>query len=48
MKRKKKDIFSKVEQDAKEKIQNPNTEGAAKTVLEYIARQREKETPDKC
>lgn len=35
-----KDIFSKVEAEAKEKLKDPNTAGAAKTVLEFIERQR--------
>lgn len=38
--RKKKDVFTKVEADAKEFLKNPESAGAAKTVLEYIERQR--------
>ena len=38
----KKDIFSKVEEEAKERLKNPDTKGAAQTVLEYIKAQREK------
>ena len=37
---KKKDIFSKVEAEAIEKLKNPDTKGAAQTVLEYIEQQR--------
>lgn len=37
---KKKDVFSKVEEEAREKLKNPDTKGAAQTVLEYIERQR--------
>ncbi len=37
---KKKDIFSKVEKEAREKLKNPDTKGAAQTVLDYIERQR--------
>ena len=37
---KKKDIFSKVEEEAQQKLKNPDTKGAALTVLEYIERQR--------
>lgn len=40
----KKDVFSKVEADAIEKLEQPETAGAAKTVLEYIAEQRNKTT----
>ena len=40
----KKDVFSKVEADAIEKLEQPETAGAAKTVLEYIAEQRSKTT----
>lgn len=40
MKYKHKDIFSKVETDAREKLKNPDTSGAARTVLEYIEQQR--------
>ena len=40
--KKKKDVFSKVEEDANENLKNPDTAGAAKTVLEYIAEQRKK------
>lgn len=36
----KKDVFSKVEKEAREKLKNPDTKGAAQTVLEYIERQR--------
>lgn len=35
-----KDVFSKVEEEAREKLKNPDTKGAAQTVLEYIERQR--------
>lgn len=38
--KKKKDIFSKVEDEAREKLNDPDTKGAAQTVLEYIERQR--------
>jgi hypothetical protein len=37
---KEKDVFSKVEADARKKLKNPDTRGAAQTVLEYIERQR--------
>lgn len=37
---KNKDVFSKVEKEAREKLKNPDTKGAAQTVLEYIERQR--------
>lgn len=37
---KKKDIFSKVEAEAKEKLKNPNTAGAAQTVIEFIQKER--------
>ncbi|MBR5440997.1 MAG: hypothetical protein IKT22_07450 [Prevotella sp.] len=39
---KKKDIFSKVEADARKKLKNADTRGAAQTVLEFIQREREK------
>lgn len=39
---KKKDVFSKVEEEAWEKLKNPDTKGAAQTVLDYIERQRNK------
>lgn len=35
-----KDVFSKVEEEAREKLKNPDTKGAAQTVLDYIERQR--------
>lgn len=38
--RKKKDIFDKVEADAKELLNNPESAGAAQTVLEFIELQR--------
>lgn len=38
--KKKKDIFTKVEDEAREKLNDPDTKGAAQTVLEYIERQR--------
>lgn len=37
---KKKDVFTKVEEEAREKLKNPDTKGAAETVLEYIENQR--------
>ena len=37
---KKKDVFDKVEADAMELLKNPESAGAAKTVLEYIEQQR--------
>lgn len=40
--RKKKDIFDKVEADAKELLNNPESAGAAQTVLEFIEQQRRK------
>lgn len=39
---KKQDIFSKVEQEAREKLKDPNTKGAAQIVLDYIKEQRTK------
>ena len=39
---KKKDVFSKVEADALKKLKNPDTRGAAQTVLEYIEEQRKR------
>lgn len=36
------DIFSKVEAEAKERLKDPDTKGAAQTVLEYIEAQRKK------
>ena len=38
----KKGVFSKVEADAIKKLEQPETAGAAKTVLEYIDEQRRK------
>ena len=38
----KKDVFSKVEREAKKKLKNADTRGAAQTVLEFIQREREK------
>ena len=40
--KKKKDVFTKVEADARKMLEHPETAGAAKTVLEYIAEQRDK------
>lgn len=37
---KKKDIFTQVEQEARQKLKNPDTKGAALAVLDYIERQR--------
>lgn len=42
---KKKDVYSKVEADAKKKLEQPETAGAAMTVLEYIDEQRRKPKP---
>lgn len=42
--KKKKDIFSKVEADARKKLKNPDTRGAAQTVLEFIEKERKKLT----
>lgn len=39
---KKKDIFSKVEAEARQKLKHPDTRGAAQSVLEYIEKEREK------
>ena len=39
---KKKDIFSKVEAEAREKLKHPDTRGAAQTVLEFIDKERKK------
>ena len=39
---KKKDVFSKVEADARKMLKNPDTRGAAQTVLEYIEEQRKR------
>ena len=39
---KKKDIFSKVEAEARAKLKHPDTRGAAQSVLEYIEKEREK------
>ena len=41
--RKKRDSFTEVEKEALEKLNDPDTRGAAKTVLDFIKRQREKE-----
>ena len=35
-----KDIFTKVEAEARERLKDPYSAGAAQTVLEYIERQR--------
>ena len=35
-----KDVFSSVEAEALRRLKKPETRGAAKTVLEYIAKQR--------
>lgn len=40
--KKKKDIFSKVEAEAREKLKHPDTRGAAQTVLEFIEKERKK------
>lgn len=40
-KKKPKDIFTPVEEEAKRRLKDPDSKGAAKTVLEYIAKQRE-------
>ncbi len=37
----KKDIFTKVEAEAKKRLNDPTTKGAAQAVLEYIDKQRE-------
>lgn len=39
---KKKDVFSKVEEEARKKLNDPDTKGAAQTVLDYIKRERER------
>lgn len=39
---KKKDIFSKVEAEARQKLKHPDTRGAAQTVLEFIEKERKK------
>ena len=39
---KKKDVFSKVEADARKMLKNRDTRGAAQTVLEYIEEQRKR------
>ena len=39
---KKKDIFSKVEAEAMERLNDPDSAGAARTVLEFIESQRKK------
>ncbi len=38
--KKEKDIFSKVEAEARSKLKDPEMKGAAETVLEFIAKQR--------
>ena len=42
--KKKKDIFSKVEAEARQKLKHPDTRGAAQTVLEFIEKERKKLT----